>query len=101
MIQSMARQVQKEIAQLIARGPQSRGRGSAPSVCEVRSMTHGEACRIRACIDCGAPGGQLLKTTKGENPGRLLRLCAACLRGGVWWCFGLVDRDPLPLEEVA
>lgn len=65
-------------------------------------MTHDEACQKRACVDCGAPNAWLCKTTKGENPGRLLRLCAACLRGATdWWRFGLVDREPLPLERQA
>lgn len=62
-------------------------------------MTHGEACQVRACVSCGAPGAWLCKTTAGENPGRLLRLCANCLRGADdWHRFGLVDREPLPLE---
>jgi len=61
-------------------------------------MTHGEACRTRACVDCGAPNSWLCKTTKGENPGRLLRLCTRCLGKPDWHRFGLVDRDPLPLE---
>lgn len=66
-------------------------------------MTHGEACRLRACVDCGAPWAWLCKTTKGANPGRLLRLCNSCLNGGGamgadWWQYGLVERDPLPLE---
>jgi hypothetical protein len=65
-------------------------------------MNHGEACRLRACVDCGAPGAWLCKTTKGENPGRLLRLCGGCLRGAAdWHRFGLVDREPLPLEREA
>jgi hypothetical protein len=62
-------------------------------------MTIGEANRIRACIDCGEPGALLWRTTKGENPGRLLRICQACLRKDDWHRFGLVDRQPI-LGEV-
>lgn len=57
-------------------------------------MTNQEANRIRACINCGEGGAWLCKTTKGENPGRLLRLCAACLRDDDWHRFGLVEREP-------
>ena len=58
-----------------------------------------EANRVRACLDCGAPGALLWRTTKGENPGRLLRICAACLRKDDWHRFGLIERQPI-LEEV-
>ena len=47
-------------------------------------MNIGEANRVRACLDCGEPGAFLWRTTKGENPGRLLRICAACLRKADW-----------------
>ena len=63
-------------------------------------MNVGEANRVRACLDCGEPGALLWRTTKGENPGRLLRICAACLRKDDWWRFGLVERQPI-LGEVA
>lgn len=58
-----------------------------------------EANRVRACLDCGEPGALLWSTTKGENPGRLLRICAACLRKDDWHRFGLVERQPI-LGEV-
>ena len=62
-------------------------------------MNVGEANRVRACLDCGEPGALLWRTTKGENPGRLLRVCAACLRKDDWHRFGLVERQPI-LGEV-
>ena len=61
-------------------------------------MTHGEAGRVRACIQCGAAGAWLCVTTRGANPGRNLRLCDGCLRSSDWNEFGLVDREPLPVE---
>jgi len=60
----------------------------------------GEANRVRACLDCGEPGALLWRTTKDKNPGRLLRICAACLRKDDWHRFGLVERQPI-LGEVA
>lgn len=62
-------------------------------------MNVGEANRVRACLDCGEPGALLWRTTKGENPGRLLRVCVACLRKDDWHRFGLVERQPI-LGEV-
>lgn len=62
-------------------------------------MNVGEANRVRACLDCGEPGALLWRTTKGENPGRLLRICAACLRKDDWHRFGLAERQPI-LGEV-
>jgi hypothetical protein len=62
-------------------------------------MNIGEANRVRACLDCGEPGALLWRTTKGENVGRLLRICAACLRKDDWHRFGLVERQPI-LGEV-
>ena len=62
-------------------------------------MNVSEANRVRACLDCGEPGALLWRTTKGENPGRLLRICAACLRKDNWHRFGLVERQPI-LGEV-
>ena len=62
-------------------------------------MNVGEANRVRACLDCGEPGALLWRTTKGESPGRLLRICAACLRKDGWHRFGLVERQPI-LGEV-
>lgn len=58
-----------------------------------------EAARVRACIDCGRPGARLLRTTRGENPGRLLRLCDPCCAGHDWYRFGLVEREPTEAEE--
>lgn len=52
-------------------------------------MNVGEANRVRACLDCGEPGALLWRTTEGENAGRLLRICAACLRKDDWHRFGL------------
>lgn len=54
-----------------------------------------EANRVRACLDCGSSGALLWRTTKGERPGRLLRICDACLRKDDWHRFGLVEREPL------
>lgn len=62
-------------------------------------MNVGEANRVRACLDCGEPDALLWRTTKGENAGRLLRICAACLRKDDWHRFGLVERQPI-LGEV-
>lgn len=59
-----------------------------------------EANMKRLCLDCGEPGALLWRTTKGENPGRLLRICGACLRKDDWRRFGLVERQPI-LGEVA
>ena len=61
-------------------------------------MNVGEANRVRACLD-GEPGALLWRTTSGENPGRLLRVCAACLRKDDWHRFGLVERQCDPLGE--
>jgi hypothetical protein len=61
----------------------------------------GEANRVRACLDCGEPGALLWRTTKGENPGRLLRICAACLRKDDWHRFGLVERQPILSERAS
>lgn len=58
-------------------------------------MNVGEANRVRACLDCGEPGALLWRTTRAENPGRLLRICAACLRKDDWHRFGLVERQPI------
>jgi len=61
-------------------------------------VTHREAGRVRACCDCGEHGANLVRTTKGENPGRALRICKACWRSGRWDEFGLVDREPFEFE---
>jgi len=61
-------------------------------------MTNLEAARVRACLDCGAPNAGLWRTTKGENPGRPVRVCDACLRAGYWDEFGLVARAPMGAE---
>lgn len=61
-------------------------------------MNHLEAGRIRACVGCAAPGAWLYRTTKGANPGRNLRLCETCLGTGDWYKYGLVAREPLPIE---
>lgn len=63
-------------------------------------MTNREASRRRLCLDCGVTeGASLWRTTKGENPGRLLRLCEPCRWAHEWDRFGLVEREPL-VEEV-
>lgn len=54
-----------------------------------------KANRVRSCLDCGDPGALLFRTTRGKNPGRLLRLCVPCLRKDDWHRFGLVERQPL------
>lgn len=64
-------------------------------------MTVGEANRVMACINCGAPHALPFITTKNENPGRLLRLCMACLRVGDFDRFGLSVRPLLPEEAEA
>jgi len=61
-------------------------------------MTNAQAARVRACLGCGSPDAWLCRTTKGENPGRMLRLCNACVRTGDWDQFGLVDREPVADE---
>jgi hypothetical protein len=58
-------------------------------------VTHREASRLRRCLDCGAPGANLL----ADRTGRLLRLCNECLRTGDWDCFGLRERGPICDEE--
>jgi hypothetical protein len=63
-------------------------------------MNTKEANRVRACLNCGRHGAHMWRTTKGENPGRLLRLCSACLRGGEWFRFGLVEREPVLSEAL-
>lgn len=64
-------------------------------------MTNREAGLIRACIGCGRPGAWLCRTTRGENPGRNLRLCPQCAADPDWYVFVLVDREPLPIEAPA
>ena len=61
-------------------------------------MTQREAARVRACLDCGSPGARLWTTTKGENPGRLLRVCDACCSAHDWYRFGLIEREPTVAE---
>lgn len=61
-------------------------------------MTKRDAARVRACLGCGAPGAGLWRTTKGENPGRLLRVCDRCHASGDWDRFGLVEREPTIAE---
>ena len=61
-------------------------------------MTNAEADGLRLCLDCGAPNARLWRTTKNENPGRLLRVCDACREH--WDRFGLVEREPLPSEVI-
>lgn len=58
-----------------------------------------EANERRLCLYCGAPNASLFRTTKGANPGRLLRLCDQCLRSGDWYQFGIVEREPLACEK--
>jgi hypothetical protein len=59
-------------------------------------VTYAEAGKVRACINCGAPGAWLCRSTRGTHPNRLLRVCHACLRSGDWHEFGLVERPPMP-----
>lgn len=49
-----------------------------------------------ACFDCGESGARLFVTTKGENPGRKIRVCPKCLRR--WDDFGLKSRAPEGVE---
>lgn len=58
-------------------------------------MTNKEANRIRACLDCGAPGANLLT----DRTDRILRVCDACLRKDDWHRFELRSREPIA-EEV-
>lgn len=62
-------------------------------------MTNAEAGRVRACINCGAHGAWLCRTTKGANPWRAMRLCYTCLQTGDWYEYGLVDREPMSSED--
>jgi hypothetical protein len=57
-------------------------------------MNNAAADKVRACVDCGEPGGILWITTKGANPGRKLRLCEACRVARDWYRFGLIPRLP-------
>ena len=59
-------------------------------------MTNGEAARIRACLECGKPGAGLRVTTRGENPGRNIRVCSECEPN--WWMFAPVEREPVAAE---
>ncbi len=61
-------------------------------------MTNHEAARVRACLDCGAPGAELVRSTRGVNPGRRLRVCMPCWLSGRWDAFGLVEREPMAAE---
>lgn len=60
-------------------------------------MTNAEADRLRICCDCGEPNAALWRTTKAENPGRLLRVCRYCEHR--WTRWGLVERDPIAGER--
>ena len=46
-----------------------------------------------ACLDCGESGAHPYTTTKGKNPGRLVRVCHRCLDR--WGDFGLRSRPPV------
>jgi hypothetical protein len=46
-----------------------------------------------ACLDCGESSAQPYVTTKGENPGRAVRVCHRCFDR--WGAFGLRPRDPM------
>lgn len=59
--------------------------------------TNGQAAARMACLDCGNSGATAYTTTKGANPGRLVRICDACW--GRWAEYGLKTRDLLPGER--
>lgn len=46
-----------------------------------------------ACLQCGESGAQPYQTTRGENPGRYVRVCARC--APEWVEFGLRERPPM------
>jgi len=60
--------------------------------------TIAEANRYRMCLDCGVSGARMYRTTNGENPGRLIRVCDRCRIGHDWDRFGLVQREPVREE---
>lgn len=56
-----------------------------------------ESANMRmACLDCGESGAAPYVTTKGENPGKPVRVCDKCIHR--WEAFGLKDR-PTMYEE--
>lgn len=69
----------------------------AVTVTATRRMNVGEARYLRACMECGKHGAALLETTKGENPGRFVRVCFLCVDH--WVRFGLRSRDPVHEEK--
>lgn len=69
----------------------------AVTVTGTRRMNVGEANYLRACLDCGKHGAALLETTKGENPGRLIRVCSRCIHD--WVRFGPLAREPINQEK--
>lgn len=62
------------------------------------SETWASANARRACLDCGESDADLYRTTRGEHPGRLVRVCQRCAVAHDWYRFGLVAREPLPEE---
>lgn len=61
--------------------------------------TWSDGHRRMACYDCGASGGVPVTTTRGENPGRHLRVCRSCFPR--WDAFGLIQRERMGLEKEA
>lgn len=55
------------------------------------SETVSSANRRMACLWCGTSGATPVRTTRGENPGRNLRVCRACAHH--WDGYGLVVRE--------
>lgn len=52
-----------------------------------------------ACLDCGESEAQPYVTTRGENPGRPVRVCHRCSHR--WVEFGLKERPPMYEEPGA
>lgn len=49
------------------------------------SETWARANARMACLDCGESGAHPYVTTKGENPGRQVRVCTACMHRWEEW----------------
>ncbi len=62
------------------------------------SETRASANARMACLECGVSGAAPYVTTKGANPGRMVRVCDRDLPG--WSEYGLRERKPIEGEGV-
>lgn len=60
--------------------------------------TWAQANARMACLDCGESNAHPYVTTKGANPGRLVRVCNPCMHR--WEEWGLKPRPLMHEEEV-